>query len=135
MFECLNTIKVQSGFSFNVKGIINVAEKKFQNLKSHDCHLLMTQLLRVALRGILPPNVRFATVKLCAFLNAICQANRMQVDYLSHKTQEPQGQVLFVFSLVTFSSRWSLVILFLVNSHLGLIFQTIAMPLVIYTAC
>jgi hypothetical protein len=55
--------------------------------------------------------------------DAICQANRMQVDYLSHKTQEPQGQVLFVFSLVTFSSRWSLVILFLVNSHLGLIFK------------
>jgi hypothetical protein len=27
--------------------------KKFQNLKSHDCHMLMTQLLPIALRGIL----------------------------------------------------------------------------------
>ena len=35
--------------------------------------MLMTQLLPVALRGILPPNVRLATVKLCAFLNAISQ--------------------------------------------------------------
>ena len=78
MFECLNSIKVPSGFSSNVKGIINVAEKKFQNLKSHDCHMLMTQLLPVALRGILPPNVRLATVKLCAFLNAI-----------SHKAIDP----------------------------------------------
>jgi hypothetical protein len=33
----------------------------------------MTQLLPVALRGIVPPNVRLATVKLCAFLNAISQ--------------------------------------------------------------
>jgi hypothetical protein len=50
-----------------------VEEKKFLNLKSHDCHVLMTQLLSVALRGMLPPNVRLATVKLCAFLNAISQ--------------------------------------------------------------
>jgi hypothetical protein len=71
MFECLNSIKVPSGFSSNIKGIINVPNKKFLNLKSHDCHVLMTQLLPVALRGILPPNVRLAIVKLCAFLNAI----------------------------------------------------------------
>jgi hypothetical protein len=48
-------------------------EKKFQNLKSHDCHVIMTQLLPVALRGLLPENVRLAIVKLCAFLNAISQ--------------------------------------------------------------
>ena len=71
MFECLNSIKVPSGFSSNVKGILNVIEKKFLNLKSHDCHMLMTQLLPVALRGILPPNIRLASVKLCAFINAI----------------------------------------------------------------
>ena len=71
MFECLASIKVPSGFSSNIKGIINVPEKKLCNLKSHDCHVLMTQLLPVALRGILPPNVHLATMKLCAFLNAI----------------------------------------------------------------
>jgi hypothetical protein len=48
-------------------------DKKFQNLKSHDCHVLMTQLLPVVLRGILPENVRQAIVKVCAFLNAISQ--------------------------------------------------------------
>ena len=64
-------MKVPTGFSSNIKGIINMAEKKFQNLKSHDCHVIMTQLLPVALRGLLPENVRLAIVKLCAFLNAI----------------------------------------------------------------
>ena len=58
MFKCLSSIKVPSGFSSNIKGIINVPEKKFLNLKSHECHVLMTQLLPVALRGILPPHVR-----------------------------------------------------------------------------
>jgi hypothetical protein len=71
MFECLSNIKVQSGFSSNIKRIINVPEKKFINLKSYDCHVIMTQLLLVALREILPPHVRLATMKLCAFLNAI----------------------------------------------------------------
>jgi len=47
-------------------------EKKFTNLKSHDCHV-MTQLLPVALRGIVPEKVRLAIVKLCAFLNEISQ--------------------------------------------------------------
>ncbi|XP_044974271.1 uncharacterized protein LOC123442328, partial [Hordeum vulgare subsp. vulgare] len=72
-FECLSSMKVPSGFLSNIKGIINMAEKKFQNLKSHDCHVIMTQLLPIALRGLLPENVRVAIVKLCAFLNAISQ--------------------------------------------------------------
>ena len=48
-------------------------EKRFTNLKSHDCHVLMTQLLPVALRDILVENVRLAIVKLCAFFNEISQ--------------------------------------------------------------
>ena len=50
-FECLLSMKVPTGFSSNIKGIINIPEKKSQNLKSHDCHIIMTQLLPVALRG------------------------------------------------------------------------------------
>jgi hypothetical protein len=70
-FECLSSIKVSSGFSSNIKGIINMTKKKFQNLKSHDCHVIMMQLLPVALNGLLPENVRVVIVKLCAFLNEI----------------------------------------------------------------
>ena len=73
MFDCLNSMKVPSCYSSNMQGRINMKEKKFTNLKSHDCHVLITQLLPVALRGILPENVRLAVVKLCAFLNEISQ--------------------------------------------------------------
>jgi len=51
-FKCLLSMKVPSRFSSNIKGTINIPEKKFQNLKSHDCHVIMTQLLPVALRGL-----------------------------------------------------------------------------------
>jgi hypothetical protein len=73
MFDCLNSMKVPSGYSSNIKGIISMKDKKFTNLKAHDCHMLMTQLLPVALRGVLPEKVRLAFIKLCVFLNAILQ--------------------------------------------------------------
>jgi hypothetical protein len=72
IFGCLNSMKVPSGYSSNIQGRINMKEK-FTNLMSHDCHVLMTQLLPVALRGILMENVRLTIVKLCAFLNKISQ--------------------------------------------------------------
>ena len=55
------------------KGNNKHGREKVQNLKSHDCHVIMTQLLPIVLRGLLPENVRVAIVKLCAFLNAISQ--------------------------------------------------------------
>nr|CAE04523.2 OSJNBb0076A11.7 [Oryza sativa Japonica Group] len=64
MFECLESIKVPSGYSTNIKRIISTKEKKFTNLKSHDCHVLMTQLLPVVIRAILPDNVRATITKL-----------------------------------------------------------------------
>nr|AAT85151.1 putative polyprotein [Oryza sativa Japonica Group] len=73
IFEYLESIKVPSGYSTNIKRIISMKEKKFTNLKSHDCHVLMTQLLPVVIRGILPENVRATITKLCAFMNAISQ--------------------------------------------------------------
>nr|AAU90144.1 putative polyprotein [Oryza sativa Japonica Group] len=73
MFECLESIKVSSGYSTNIKRIISTKEKKFTNIKSHDYHVLMTQLLPVVIRGILPDNVRATITKLCAFMNAISQ--------------------------------------------------------------
>ena len=69
----MSSIKVPSRYSSNIKGILNLAEKKLTNLKCHDCHVLMTELLPVVLRGILPDNVRLTIVKLCAFLNTVSQ--------------------------------------------------------------
>nr|ABG22528.1 transposon protein, putative, CACTA, En/Spm sub-class [Oryza sativa Japonica Group] len=73
MFQCLESINIPSGYSTNIKRIISTKEKKFTNLKSHNCHVLMTQLLPVIIRGILPDNVQATITKLCSFLNAISQ--------------------------------------------------------------
>ena len=75
-----------------------MAEKKFQNLKSHDCHVLMTQLLPVALRGLLPENVRLPIVQLCAFLNAISQKVINPTDLA--RLQKDVVQCLVSFELI-----------------------------------
>jgi len=55
-------------------------------------------LLLVALRGLLPPNVRLATVKLCVFLNAISQK---AIDpMVLTKLQNDVVQCLISFELV-----------------------------------
>eukprot|EP00256_Glycine_max_P055210 XP_014622336.1 uncharacterized protein LOC106795911 [Glycine max] len=68
--ECLRNIKVPQGYSSNIKSLVSVNELKLVGLKSHDCHVLMQQLLPVAIRGTLPEKVRVAISRLC--FNAIC---------------------------------------------------------------
>jgi hypothetical protein len=45
----------------------------FNLMKSHDCHVLMTALLPVALRGIKTELVRDAVTSLCLFFSSILQ--------------------------------------------------------------
>jgi hypothetical protein len=113
MFECLRGIKVPYGYSSNIKGILNMLEKKFTNLKSHDCHVLMTQLLPVALRGILSENIRLTIIKLCAFLNAISQ-KVIDPDNLI-KLQNNVVQCLDSFELIFLPSFFNIMIHILVH--------------------
>jgi len=68
----LKNVKVSQGYSSNIKRIVSVNDLKLVGLKSRDCHVLMQQLLPVAVRGILPDKVRVAITRLCFFFNAIC---------------------------------------------------------------
>ena len=70
--QCLRRVKVPQGYSSNIKSLVRLKELKLVGLKSHDCHMLMQQLLVVAIRDILPSKVRLAITRLCFFFNAIC---------------------------------------------------------------
>ena len=60
---------------------------KLVGLKSCDCHVLMQQLLAVAMRGILPNNVRVAITHLCFVFNTIYSKviNPRQLDDLENE--------------------------------------------------
>ncbi|KAK2644367.1 hypothetical protein Ddye_019562 [Dipteronia dyeriana] len=61
------------GYCSNISNCISLSECKITGLKSHDCHVLMQQLLSVAIRGLLPKGPRIAIFRLCSFFNDICQ--------------------------------------------------------------
>jgi hypothetical protein len=46
-------------------------------VKSHDYHVLLTQMIDVGIRNILPINVREAIINFCFFFNAIGQKSTM----------------------------------------------------------
>lgn len=45
---------------------------KLQGLKSYDCHVLMQQLLPIAIRCVLLKHVKEAVIRLCFFFNLLC---------------------------------------------------------------
>ena len=69
--KCLHSIKVPSGYSSNIKKLVSMKDLKLIGPKSHDCHVLMTHMIPVAIRGTLPKPVRQTITKLCFFFNAI----------------------------------------------------------------
>ena len=73
LISFFNELKVPTDYYANPKRLVNMRELKFNYgpMKAHDCHVIMTQLLPVALCGILPPKVRAPIIKLCSFFNAI----------------------------------------------------------------
>ena len=70
--ECLQGVKVPQGYSSNVKSLVSMKDLKLLGLKSHDCHILMQQLLPVAIRGILPKKPWHEITRLCLFFNVVC---------------------------------------------------------------
>ncbi|KAK1668664.1 hypothetical protein QYE76_056823 [Lolium multiflorum] len=86
-FECLLGVKVPHGYSGKISRYLDVAKKRFSGMKSHDCHVLMTQILPVAMRGIMDDHVRETLFGLCNFFDVISrksigvkQLNRLQEE-------------------------------------------------------
>ena len=68
----LSEIKVPKGYSSNIRTRVFLDDLKLIDLKSHDYHVLMQQLLPIAICSVLPKNVRYTISRLCFFFNATC---------------------------------------------------------------
>jgi len=85
--QCLQSVKVPQGYSSNIKSLVALNDLKLVGLKSHDCHVLMQQLLALAIQGILPDKVRVVITRLCFLFNGICSKviNPQQLDDLENE--------------------------------------------------
>jgi hypothetical protein len=91
----LKNIKVPSGYStMNVSRLISVPDIKVApGVKSHDYHVLLTQMIAVGIWNILPVNVWKAIMNFCFFFNAIGQ------KVLSEEALESLKKALWNFML------------------------------------
>ena len=55
--QILADVKVPEGYSSNIRNNVSMEELKLFGLKSHDCHILMQNLLPVAIYSVLPERV------------------------------------------------------------------------------
>ncbi|XP_052116462.1 uncharacterized protein LOC107484265 [Arachis duranensis] len=70
----LKNISVPDGYSSNISRCIDVDNLKINGmLKSHDNHILMQQLLPLAMRTSLPSEVSAILIELCSFFRKLCE--------------------------------------------------------------
>ena len=75
LYKFLRSVKFSLGYGSNFARLVNMKELKlnFAMMKSHDCHILMTSILPVAIRNVLLVKVCETIMSLCFFFNAIEQ--------------------------------------------------------------
>ncbi|KAG7533210.1 Transposon En/Spm-like [Arabidopsis thaliana x Arabidopsis arenosa] len=61
------------GYCANISNCVSVDPPVIGGLKSHDHHVLLQNLLPVALRGLLPKGPRVAISRLCNYFSRLCQ--------------------------------------------------------------
>ena len=72
MLKILKEVKVMDGYSSNISRCIDLKQRKISQLKSHNCHVLMQELLSAALLHTFSKEVRSYIFKLCTFFKTLC---------------------------------------------------------------
>ena len=68
----LKSVKFPDGYAANISRNVNISDGKISGLKSHDCHVLLQQLLPVGIRPYLNKDVCDVVVELSGFFKKLC---------------------------------------------------------------
>uniref|UniRef100_A0A803R3S5 Uncharacterized protein n=1 Tax=Cannabis sativa TaxID=3483 RepID=A0A803R3S5_CANSA len=66
-------LKLYYGYSSNISNCVDVEKQKLTGLKSHDYHVIMRQLLVVAVKGLMEECCRVTILRLFKFFYEFCQ--------------------------------------------------------------
>ncbi|XP_020111543.1 uncharacterized protein LOC109726394 isoform X2 [Ananas comosus] len=85
--KVLKDIKVPDGFASNISRCVNLKECRLLSLKSHDYHILMQDLLPLALRASMTTEVASTLIELSNIFKAICSKvlNVEDLEQLQHR--------------------------------------------------
>nr|XP_027122350.1 uncharacterized protein LOC113739326 [Coffea arabica] len=68
----LKKVKFPDGYAANVSRCVRVKPPRISGLKSHDNHILIQQLMPIALRKTLPKSVRYPLIRLSRYFRQLC---------------------------------------------------------------
>ena len=85
----LKSVKSPDGYSSNISNNVKVKERQIINLKTHDNHILLHQLIPVALRGNIDDAAAKVLMEFCGFFNKLCskvvdvsEFEKMEADFV-----------------------------------------------------
>ena len=64
-------VNFSHGYAGKISRYLDATKKRFSGMKFHYCHMLMTQILPVAIRGLMDEHVRDTLLGLCNFFDVI----------------------------------------------------------------
>jgi hypothetical protein len=64
-------IRVPTGFSTNIKNLVSMSELKMSGYNTHDCHIMLSLFLAIAIRAVNHPYLKMVITLMCHFFNAI----------------------------------------------------------------
>src|SRR4051812_45454557 len=68
----IKSVKSPDGYSSNISNNVQVKERKLQNLKTHDNHILLHQLIPVTLHGNINESAAKVFIEFSGFFNNLC---------------------------------------------------------------
>ncbi|CAM8932792.1 unnamed protein product [Rhodiola kirilowii] len=85
IFEFIKDAKYPYGYAGSLKNKINLEDKKFNGLKTHDCHVMLQRLLPVFIRPYLPHYVVEPLISLARWFQKLCCKEVMVRDVTQMK--------------------------------------------------
>ncbi|XP_038706800.1 uncharacterized protein LOC120002208 isoform X2 [Tripterygium wilfordii] len=80
LLKVLKEVRVPDGYASNISRRVRLQDKSIWGLKSHDSHILMQQLIPLAIRKTLPKNVVEPLIELSNFFRQLCSKMNSTVD-------------------------------------------------------
>lgn len=74
-------VKVPDGYASNISRHVDVKNGKLGGLKSHDCHVLLQQILPVAVRGMTQKEVSAVIIDVSQLFVQICSKTSTEADF------------------------------------------------------
>jgi len=95
--KVLQNVRVPDGYASNISQCVWLKERTISGLKSHDSHVLMQQLLPIALPQSLPDKVVRPLMQMSAFFISICSTKLTQDEM-----DRLQGIYIYIYIILMY---------------------------------